>query len=159
MSDNSRFEIQKGTCILNDFECSYVVTRRPLQLGGGVRLQILEGDVEVGGGVFPFSIAAQCMDWLHYEQENFKILESECLKNALSQLTLVAPCPDAELVAEKRGGARLGSGRKKSLNPRFSHQVRWTDDEWDLVSKHAAEESLSVSEYVRHSVLLRVYSS
>ena len=144
MSDVSCVELQKGTCILDDLECSYLVTRRPLQLGGGVRLQILEDDVEVGGGVFPFSIAAQSMDWLHYEHENFLILESECLEDALSQLILAAPCPDAELVAKKRGGTRLGSGRKKSLNPRFSHHVRWTDDEWDLVSKHAAEENISV---------------
>jgi len=32
---------------------SYEITPRPVDLGGGWRLRLLEGDVEVGGGVFP----------------------------------------------------------------------------------------------------------
>lgn len=32
---------------------SYEITPRPVELGGGWRLRLLEGDVEVCGGVFP----------------------------------------------------------------------------------------------------------
>jgi hypothetical protein len=32
---------------------SYEITPRPDNLGGGWRLRLLEGDTEVGGGVFP----------------------------------------------------------------------------------------------------------
>jgi len=32
---------------------SYEITPRPVELGGGWRLRLLEGDQEVGGGVFP----------------------------------------------------------------------------------------------------------
>jgi len=32
---------------------SYEIATRPVELGGGWRLRLLEGDVEVGGGVFP----------------------------------------------------------------------------------------------------------
>ena len=32
---------------------SYEITPRPVELGGGWRLRLLEDDVEVGGGVFP----------------------------------------------------------------------------------------------------------
>ena len=32
---------------------SYEILPRPVELGGGWRLRLLEGDVEVGGGVFP----------------------------------------------------------------------------------------------------------
>lgn len=34
-------------------EYSYEILPRPVELGGGWRLRLLEGDVEVGGGVFP----------------------------------------------------------------------------------------------------------
>lgn len=34
-------------------EFSYEINPRPVELGGGWRLRLLEGDVEVGGGVFP----------------------------------------------------------------------------------------------------------
>jgi hypothetical protein len=32
---------------------SYEINPRPVELGGGWRLRLLEGDTEVGGGVFP----------------------------------------------------------------------------------------------------------
>lgn len=32
---------------------SYEITPRPVELGGGWRLRLLEGGQEVGGGVFP----------------------------------------------------------------------------------------------------------
>lgn len=32
---------------------SYEILPRPVDLGGGWRLRLLEGDIEVGGGVFP----------------------------------------------------------------------------------------------------------
>ena len=32
---------------------SYEITRRAAELGGGWRLQLLQDDVEMGGGVFP----------------------------------------------------------------------------------------------------------
>ena len=32
---------------------SYEITPRPVELGGGWRLRLLEDGVEVGGGVFP----------------------------------------------------------------------------------------------------------
>lgn len=32
---------------------SYEITPRPVELGGGWRLRLLEGDQEMGGGVFP----------------------------------------------------------------------------------------------------------
>ena len=32
---------------------SYEILPRPVELGGGWRLRLLEGDIEVGGGVFP----------------------------------------------------------------------------------------------------------
>lgn len=32
---------------------TYEITPRPTELGGGWRLRLLEGDEEVGGGVFP----------------------------------------------------------------------------------------------------------
>jgi hypothetical protein len=32
---------------------SYEITPRPVELGGGWRLRLLESDTEVGGGVFP----------------------------------------------------------------------------------------------------------
>ena len=32
---------------------SYEITPRPVELGGGWRLRLMEDDVEVGGGVFP----------------------------------------------------------------------------------------------------------
>jgi hypothetical protein len=32
---------------------TYEILPRPVELGGGWRLRLLEGDVEVGGGVFP----------------------------------------------------------------------------------------------------------
>ena len=32
---------------------SYEILPRPVELGGGWRLRLLEDDVEVGGGVFP----------------------------------------------------------------------------------------------------------
>lgn len=32
---------------------SYEITPRPVELGGGWRLRLLEGDQEVGGGAFP----------------------------------------------------------------------------------------------------------
>lgn len=32
---------------------SYEILPRQVELGGGWRLRLLEGDVEVGGGVFP----------------------------------------------------------------------------------------------------------
>jgi len=32
---------------------SYEITPRPIELGGGWRLRLLEDGVEVGGGVFP----------------------------------------------------------------------------------------------------------
>lgn len=32
---------------------SYTVSPRPAELGGGWRLRLMEGDEEVGGGVFP----------------------------------------------------------------------------------------------------------
>lgn len=32
---------------------SYEITPRPPELGGGWQLRLLEGDQEVGGGVFP----------------------------------------------------------------------------------------------------------
>ncbi len=32
---------------------SYEITPRPIELGGGWRLRLLEDSVEVGGGVFP----------------------------------------------------------------------------------------------------------
>lgn len=32
---------------------SYEITPRPIELGGGWRLRLLEDNVEVGGGVFP----------------------------------------------------------------------------------------------------------
>lgn len=32
---------------------SYEITQRPVELGGGWRLRLLEDGVEVGGGVFP----------------------------------------------------------------------------------------------------------
>ena len=34
-------------------EYTYKILPRPIELGGGWRLRLLEGDVEVGGGVFP----------------------------------------------------------------------------------------------------------
>jgi len=34
-------------------EYSYEITPRPVELGGGWRLRLLEDGVEVGGGVFP----------------------------------------------------------------------------------------------------------
>lgn len=38
---------------------SYEINPRPVELGGGWRLRLLEGDVEVGGGVFPPSKFAE----------------------------------------------------------------------------------------------------
>lgn len=32
---------------------SYEINPRPVELGGGWRLRLLDGDTEVGGGVFP----------------------------------------------------------------------------------------------------------
>lgn len=34
-------------------KCSYEITPRPVELGGGWRLQLIEDGQEVGGGVFP----------------------------------------------------------------------------------------------------------
>jgi hypothetical protein len=34
-------------------EYSYTITPRPIDLGGGWRLRLLQGDEDVGGGVFP----------------------------------------------------------------------------------------------------------
>ncbi len=40
-------------------EYNYEILPRPMKLGGGWRLRLLEGDVEVGGGVFPPSEFAE----------------------------------------------------------------------------------------------------
>jgi len=34
-------------------KCSYEITPRPAELGGGWKLRLLDGDKEMGGGVFP----------------------------------------------------------------------------------------------------------
>lgn len=31
----------------------YIIVPRPAELGGGWRLQLFEGEIEMGGGVFP----------------------------------------------------------------------------------------------------------
>lgn len=38
---------------------SYQIDPRPADLGGGWRLRLLEGEQEVGGGVFPLSEYAE----------------------------------------------------------------------------------------------------
>lgn len=52
---------------------SYEITPRPVELGGGWRLQLLEDSVEVGGGVFPIdqeqAAPQNGMDWWNGLQE------------------------------------------------------------------------------------------
>lgn len=38
---------------------SYEITPRPVELGGGWRLHLLEDGVEVGGGIFPLEGASE----------------------------------------------------------------------------------------------------
>lgn len=37
----------------------------------------------------------------------------------------------------KWGGTREGAGRKKSENPRGQHQIRATNDEWEVIKEFA----------------------
>ena len=50
---------------------SYEITPRPIDLGGGWRLRLLEDGVEVGGGVFPVDdeTPQQGVDWWNRLQE------------------------------------------------------------------------------------------
>lgn len=50
---------------------SYEIATRPVELGGGLRLSLLEDGVEVGGGVFPVQIDPhQGMTWWNEMTEN-----------------------------------------------------------------------------------------
>ena len=53
---------------------SYEILPRPVELGGGWRLRLLEGDVEVGGGVFPPSEFADnetdALQLAHFDAED-----------------------------------------------------------------------------------------
>ena len=53
---------------------SYEILPRPAELGGGWRLRLLEGDVEVGGGVFPPSEFADnetdALQLAHFDAED-----------------------------------------------------------------------------------------
>lgn len=53
---------------------SYEILPRPVELGGGWRLRLLEGDVEVGGGVFPPSDltdnAADALQLAYFDAED-----------------------------------------------------------------------------------------
>ncbi|MFC0170796.1 hypothetical protein ACFFKC_22270 [Pseudoduganella danionis] len=52
---------------------SYEITPRPVELGGGWRLRLLEGSEEMGGGVFPIdqeqAAPHKGMDWWNSLQE------------------------------------------------------------------------------------------
>ena len=53
---------------------SYEILPRPVELGGGWRLRLLEGEVEVGGGVFPPSEfadnEADALKLAHFDAED-----------------------------------------------------------------------------------------
>ena len=51
---------------------SYEIASRPVELGGGWRLRLLENDMEVGGGLFPVRQADphQRMTWWDATTEN-----------------------------------------------------------------------------------------
>ena len=55
-------------------EFNYEITPRPVELGGGWRLRLLEDGVEVGGGVFPplsedFDNSADALQAAYFDAE------------------------------------------------------------------------------------------
>lgn len=53
-----------------------------------------------------------------------------------------------------RGGAGRGQGRKPSDDPRsVRKQLRWTENEWNLIETFAGKESVSVADFQRNAIL------
>jgi hypothetical protein len=52
-----------------------------------------------------------------------------------------------------RGGKRSGSGRPAGLHRSIQKQIRWTPEEWDIVSAYAETLNVPVSEFIRDAAL------
>ena len=49
---------------------------------------------------------------------------------------------------EKRDGKRPGAGRPKSDNLRILRGLKFSDQEWEIIKKNAAENGLSARAYI-----------
>jgi hypothetical protein len=50
--------------------------------------------------------------------------------------------------SENRGGRREGAGRPRLDDPRKNRGIKFNDDEWSIILRHATSKGMSVREYI-----------